>query len=140
MSTPTSKNTSNTTTNQNKDKNKSTVPSGNARTHRTTSDSVFSTTDISNKNKNKDDFTIVKEKTKRLLSSSSSSGKNENKKSKQLFISTNRYDPIAINDDIELATDTQSPATNSIIEQEKKNLTPTTYNSLWCQRFYKHAS
>lgn len=121
MSNSTSKNTSNTTANQNNDKNKSTVPNGNARTQRTTSDSVFSTTDNSNKNKNKnkDDFTLVKVKNKRLLSSSSASGKKENKKSKQLFISTNRYDPIAINDDMELETDTQSPATNIIIEQEQ---------------------
>lgn len=122
MSTSTTKNTSNITANQNYDKNKPTVPSGNVRTQRTTSDSVFSTTDILNKNKNKDDFTKVKDKTKRLLSSSSSSGKKESKKSKQLFISTNRYDPIAINDDMELETNTQSPVTNSIIEQEKKKI------------------
>lgn len=115
MTTP--KNTSNTTANQNYDKNKSTVPSGNARIQRTTSDSVFSTTDLSNKNK--DDFKTVKNKTKRLLSSSSSSGKEGSKKSKQLFISTNRYAPIAMN---EHPTNTQSPATNSSIEQEKKKI------------------
>lgn len=49
-----------------------------------------------------------------------SSGKERSKKAKQLFISTNRYAPIAMNDNMELKTNTQSPATNSNMEQEKK--------------------
>jgi hypothetical protein len=56
-----------------------------------------------------------KKKTKRLLSFSRSTGKEGSKKTKQLFISTNRYTPIAMNDDMELRTNTQIPATNSSI-------------------------